>query len=168
MATFGDKLKKIRQEAGLTQQQLAEKTETQSPVIVRYEGNKVKNPRPKTLEIFAKALNVKPEELKDDMPGKEIYDLLKHYESVLCDQQIMLGLRCLASLSNAKNNNLSSGELLTNLTKAAKTNMSVAVATDNTLSVLEKHGITINNEIVIKVLEVSSYQVWKALEQEGK
>jgi DNA helicase-2/ATP-dependent DNA helicase PcrA len=71
-------------------------------------------------------------------------------------------------ISNAKNNNLSSGELLTNLTKAAKTNMSVAVATDNTLSVLEKHGITINNEIVIKVLEVSSYQVWKAMEQEDK
>ena len=158
--SFGCRLKSLRERKGLTQKQLAEKTGMFTTVISRLENSDV-NPQLKTIELLAKALDVDISELRYKSKPNPYYH-------ILADKEIVLGLHCLASLSNAKDNNLSSGELLDNLTKAAKTNMSVAIATDNTLNVLEKHGIVIDNEIVLKVLEVSSYQVWKALEQEGK
>ena len=165
MASFADNLKFFRKKLKLTQQQLAERSGLVTSVITRYEtGGAV--PRPKSIEKLAKALEVEPSELRGDEPGKELLDLLKRYQHILDDQQIMHGLCCVSSMANSQSTD--SRELLTNLTKVAKTNMSVAIATDNTLNILEKHGIVINNEIVIKVLEVSSYQVWKALEREGK
>lgn len=57
MALFGDNLKKIRKEKGLTQQQLGDKLGCSKELISQYERGKL-HPKTKTVANIAKALGV--------------------------------------------------------------------------------------------------------------
>ena len=70
--TFAERLKYFRNNAGLTQQQLADKSGIGKSVIARYETGGAM-PRPKTVEKLAAALDVSPYALDHNMPGSEKY-----------------------------------------------------------------------------------------------
>ncbi len=61
---FGENLKKLRNERGLSQEKLALLSELDDMQIYRIENGKV-NPTISTLYTIAKALNVSPKELLD-------------------------------------------------------------------------------------------------------
>jgi transcriptional regulator with XRE-family HTH domain len=63
MATFGENLRKCRKEAGLTQQQLADRIGTTHNLVSLYERDKL-NPKIETAMKFADALNVEMDALK--------------------------------------------------------------------------------------------------------
>lgn len=61
--TIGERIKKLRLEKGLTQQQLSEKCGIDSANLRKYELGK-QNPKFETIERIAKALEVSPFDLK--------------------------------------------------------------------------------------------------------
>jgi transcriptional regulator with XRE-family HTH domain len=63
--TFGEKLRAKRKESGYTQEELAKLTNLSQGVITAYERG-VKTPHINNLNVLARALRCKPEELKDD------------------------------------------------------------------------------------------------------
>ena len=60
---FGDKIKQFRKKRGITQERLAELTETSYKYIQRIEGKNPPDIRLTTIIRLAKALKVKPAEL---------------------------------------------------------------------------------------------------------
>lgn len=65
MAQFGDKLKSLRIEKGLTQEELAEILGTSKQVISRYENNQ-RSPKIDVVQKFAKTLDVSVEYFSDN------------------------------------------------------------------------------------------------------
>lgn len=63
MATFGENLRKYRKEAGLTQQQLADRIGTTHNLVSIYERDKL-NPKIETVKRFADALSVEMDALE--------------------------------------------------------------------------------------------------------
>lgn len=63
--TFGKKLRKIREDKGLTVTELAEKAHLSQPTVSQYE-NGDRNPHPNMKMALALALGVKPSALDDD------------------------------------------------------------------------------------------------------
>lgn len=70
--TFAERLRSLRKNAGLTQQQLADKSGIGKSVIARYETGGAM-PRPKTVEKLAAAMDVSPYLLDHNLPGNEQY-----------------------------------------------------------------------------------------------
>ena len=64
--TFGEKLRKIRQDRGLTQAELAEMSNLSQPQICDYENGK-SSAHPNNKIVLSMALGVKPSELNDDL-----------------------------------------------------------------------------------------------------
>lgn len=60
---IGEKIKKIRNDQNLTQEELAQKAEISYITLVKIEQGKVENPTMKTLQKIAKALAVSLDEL---------------------------------------------------------------------------------------------------------
>jgi len=60
---IGEKIKKIRNDLNLTQEELAQKAEISYITLVKIEQGKVENPTMKTLQKIAKALAVSLDEL---------------------------------------------------------------------------------------------------------
>ena len=60
MMTTGDRIRKARLAAGLTQEQLAEKIGVKNAAIHKYEVGIVKNLKRETIAALAEALDVKP------------------------------------------------------------------------------------------------------------
>ncbi|MCC8101443.1 MAG: helix-turn-helix domain-containing protein [Clostridiales bacterium] len=80
----GERIKKARKTAGLTQKQLAAKLGTSQQNIAQYESGK-RNPKQETLREIADILNVSIEDLKDTIVWpQEIYFW---YKKALEDQQ---------------------------------------------------------------------------------
>lgn len=69
---FGEKLKQIRKERGLTQVQLAEKAGISYGAIVNYENGRRKEVQGKILLNLAKALDVQPKDLMPNISKVEI------------------------------------------------------------------------------------------------
>lgn len=63
--TFAEKVKKSRQEAGLTQQQLADEVKVSSRAVKAYEKGEM-NPRQGTIFLIAKALKISIKYLTDE------------------------------------------------------------------------------------------------------
>lgn len=75
---FGENIKKIRKERGLTQKQLGEKLGISQAAIGQFESNKA-NPKMETIQKIANALNVSLNDLIPDSYEREIqegYELL--------------------------------------------------------------------------------------------
>jgi transcriptional regulator with XRE-family HTH domain len=66
VATTGEKLKRLRRGAALTQEQLAERSGVSASSIVAIERGDRPNPHPGTLGKLAKALDVSPADLLSD------------------------------------------------------------------------------------------------------
>lgn len=64
--TFGQKVRKFREERGLTVTELAELSHLAQPTISQFESGVRKNPYPNTKIAIAMALRVKPSDLDDD------------------------------------------------------------------------------------------------------
>lgn len=58
--TTGDRIRKARLAAGMTQEDLAKKIGVKYPAIHKYESGKVVNLKRETISALAEALNVKP------------------------------------------------------------------------------------------------------------
>jgi transcriptional regulator with XRE-family HTH domain len=63
LAPFGGRLKKLREEAGLTQRELAERAEVSLSIVFQIEQGAKKDPRISTLVALAEALGVSVDEL---------------------------------------------------------------------------------------------------------
>ena len=66
MTEVGDRLKKLRRRAMLTQEQLAQKSGVGITTINRIETGAVEDPHFSTLRKLARALDAKPRELLED------------------------------------------------------------------------------------------------------
>jgi transcriptional regulator with XRE-family HTH domain len=66
VATTGEKLKRERRGAGLTQVELAERSSVAQSTIAQIEGGARPTPHPRTLKKLAAALGVETRELLDD------------------------------------------------------------------------------------------------------
>lgn len=64
--TFGQKVRKLREERGMTTTELAELAHIAQPTVSQYESGARKNPYPNTKIAIAMALDVKPSDLDDD------------------------------------------------------------------------------------------------------
>ena len=90
MATFGENLRKCRKDAGLTQQQLADRLSCSKELISQYERGKLR-PKIETVKRFADALSVEMDALehirlggrnmdvKIDMTNQEAIEALQEY-----------------------------------------------------------------------------------------
>lgn len=93
--SFGEMLKKLRIEAGLTQQQLADKISLSKANVSKYESNSVE-PNLETLRLISKVFNISANELLEITFDSDVYkrpatvhsvieeDLIKKYR--LLDQ----------------------------------------------------------------------------------
>jgi DNA-binding XRE family transcriptional regulator len=63
----GEKLKRYRRGAGLTQVELAEKAEVAQSTVTQIERGNITEPRPGTLKALAKVLGITPMDLLDDV-----------------------------------------------------------------------------------------------------
>ena len=61
--TLGEKIKKARKAAGLTQEQLSEKCELNLNYIASMECATSRFPKPETIDVIAAALNIRPSDL---------------------------------------------------------------------------------------------------------
>lgn len=60
---IGEKIKKVRNDKGLTQEELAQKANISYITLVKIEQGKVENPTMKTLQKIAKALEISLDEI---------------------------------------------------------------------------------------------------------
>lgn len=60
---IGEKIKKVRNDKGLTQEELAQKANISYITLVKIEQEKVENPTMKTLQKIAKALEISLDEI---------------------------------------------------------------------------------------------------------
>jgi transcriptional regulator with XRE-family HTH domain len=67
VATTGEKLRRERRGAGLTQVELAERSDVAQSTIAQIEGGARLTPHPRTLKKLAEALGVETRELLDDL-----------------------------------------------------------------------------------------------------
>jgi transcriptional regulator with XRE-family HTH domain len=65
----GEKLKRYRRGAGLTQVELAEESGLSQSTITQIEKGNITEPRPGTLKALADALGIAPRDLLDDLEG---------------------------------------------------------------------------------------------------
>lgn len=72
--TFGQKVRKFREERGLTVTELAELSHLAQPTVSQFESGARKNPYPNTKIAIAMALGVNPSELDDDREREEDND----------------------------------------------------------------------------------------------
>lgn len=79
-ATLGERLFNLRDEAGLTQKQLAEKAGISHVSVVSIETGKVTNPRMPTIRRLAKAFSLTPEEFLGEVPQGKGREILDRYE----------------------------------------------------------------------------------------
>jgi len=63
----GEKLKRYRRAAALTQRDLGERADVAQATIAEIEGGRIREPRPRTLKALADALDVTPLDLLDDV-----------------------------------------------------------------------------------------------------
>ncbi len=82
--SFGEVLKRLRQEAELTQQQLAEKINLSKANVSKYEANLVE-PNLDTLRLIAEVFNVSSDYLleKTNIPSFDCLSLNAHEEKVI-------------------------------------------------------------------------------------
>ena len=66
VASTGEKLKRERRGAGLTQAELAESSGVAQSTIAQIEGGARPNPHPRTLKKLAEALGLRTRDLLDD------------------------------------------------------------------------------------------------------
>jgi len=66
VATTGEKLRRFRRGAALTQSQLAKKAGVNQSTVAMIEGERRPNPHPATLGKLARALGVRAADLLDD------------------------------------------------------------------------------------------------------
>lgn len=64
--TFGQKVRKLREERGMTVTELADLAHISQPTVSQYESGVRNNPYPNTKIAIAMALRVKPSDLDDD------------------------------------------------------------------------------------------------------
>lgn len=64
--TFGQKVRKLREERGMTATELADLAHISQPTVSQYESGARNNPYPNTKIAIAMALGVKPSYLDDD------------------------------------------------------------------------------------------------------
>ncbi len=69
--TFGQRLRELRKERSLTQEDLSRRTRIHSPTIGRLERDK-REPRLKTILRLADGLGVSPGELLDDLAWRQL------------------------------------------------------------------------------------------------
>ncbi len=79
---FGERLRTLRKNANLTQQQLAEKAGLKAPVIVRYEAGRAL-PRPQAIEKLAAALGVPVSDLDGSSSKADKMKLVNFFNSFL-------------------------------------------------------------------------------------
>jgi transcriptional regulator with XRE-family HTH domain len=65
----GDKVKRYRRGAGLTQKQLADAAAVTQSTVTQIETGTIAEPRPGTLKKLADVLGVTPADLLDDLEG---------------------------------------------------------------------------------------------------
>ena len=73
--TMADRIKRLRIEAGMTQEELAEHLGTQKAIISKYESGRVSNLKRETIKKMADIFNVTPSYLmcfEDELPAKNI------------------------------------------------------------------------------------------------
>ncbi|MFH1543241.1 MAG: helix-turn-helix transcriptional regulator [Patescibacteria group bacterium] len=67
--SLGEKIKKLRNDKDLTQEELARKANIPYATLMKIENGQVKNPTIKTIYKIAKALNISLDELIDEKYG---------------------------------------------------------------------------------------------------
>jgi transcriptional regulator with XRE-family HTH domain len=67
VASTGEKLRHERRGAGLTQAELAERSDVAQSTIAQIEGGARPNPHPRTLKKLAQALGIETRQLLDDL-----------------------------------------------------------------------------------------------------
>lgn len=92
MATFGDRLKLLRENSGLTQQQLADNTNISRSSIAQYETNR-KMPDPVGFKVLSDFFGVTLDYLLgfSDFPTSNIPDWLKNCPDPLKEKLIQYG-----------------------------------------------------------------------------
>lgn len=92
--SFGERLRKIRTEQGLTAKELSELSQIQEKTIYRIETGKVADPRLSTVIPLIRALNCSADELifdkKDFTKLAELRQLFLQFPEMLEDQQDLL------------------------------------------------------------------------------
>jgi len=96
---FGEKLKRIRTERGLTQEKFAEFLGTSKQVISRYENNQ-RNPKLRTVQEFAEKLDISIDCFVNDNITADITAYQKLLEALteLSEDDVALILRFVAQL----------------------------------------------------------------------
>lgn len=102
MSDMGDRIKYLRERAGLTQEELGEKIGVQKSGIAKYENGRVENIKRSILKTLADALDVTPgylmfgdEKEKKPAPknGPKVEELIRLFEGLPEDvQDQLLGL----------------------------------------------------------------------------
>lgn len=100
MSDMGDRIKYLRERAGLTQEELGEKIGVQKSAIMKYESGTVENIKRSSVKIMAEALGVTPSYLmfgEEKQPtqasGPKVEELIRLFEGLPEDvQDQLLGL----------------------------------------------------------------------------
>jgi len=95
MATMADRIKFLREQAGLTQEELGEKIGVQKSAIRKYEKGEVKNMKRSSIRILSDLFNVSPTYLMGWDDEKEIALEVKLIEQI----QVQYGKQAIELLS---------------------------------------------------------------------
>lgn len=101
MSDMGDRIKYLRERAGLTQEELGEKIGVQKSAIMKYESGTVENIKRSSVKVMAAALGVSPaylmfgeeEKRPTQESGPKVEELIRLFEGLPEDvQDQLLGL----------------------------------------------------------------------------